>query len=453
MKVIDEIKEKIENILKNYLKQKKYIQIIEKYIKIDNSLFEQKLNEVHVRKNTNKKFNVDYSIDYIYVINKIIESYIKKNNIQFEDIKKLDLELFNDFKQFYNSKNEDLELFEKTGHINIIDKTKTKIENKTKTKIENKIENKKKDKKENKQKKEKEKKIEKISEKYYFEYFPEIINEPEINLPLKHIYTCELTDKIKIDKERLKIYQKYQINIHKDPLDEITEERYNDAWGQSNLIDNIGIKLPNDLNKKVKHPEMYPKKYGTYNFIHRIDGKIVAVGIWDILPTCLSSVYLYYDTDYQFLDLGVFTAIREIEYVKSFHNLIDNNFKYYMMGFYCETVQKLRYKGFYEPTELLDRYTMNYVYLKDVQNLIKDGKNHKLCDKPMNPNYKYMSKKQIDDYIEKLVIFVKNKSNFKEMPLNKFPYFDFIKNEIERFLEIIPLDLIDKIKFIVDIQI
>ena len=456
MKVIDEIKEKIENILKNYLKQKKYIQIIEKYIKIDNSLFEQKLNEVHVRKNTSKKFNFDYSIDYIYVINKIIESYIKKNNIQFEDIKKLDLELFNDFKQFYNSKNEDLELFEKTGHINIIDKTKTKtenkIENKTKTKIENKIENKKKDKKENKQKKEKEKKIEKISEKYYFEYFPEIINEPEINLPLKHIYTCELTDKIKIDKERLKIYQKYQINIHKDPLDEITEERYNDAWGQSNLIDNIGIKLPNDLNKKVKHPEMYPKKYGTYNFIHRIDGKIVAVGIWDILPTCLSSVYLYYDTDYQFLDLGVFTAIREIEYVKSFHNLIDNNFKYYMMGFYCETVQKLRYKGFYEPTELLDRYTMNYVYLKDIQNLIKDGKNHKLCDKPMNPNYKYMPKKQIDDYIEKLVIFVKNKSNFKEMPLNKFPYFDFIKNEIERFLEIIPLDLIDKIKFIVDIQ-
>ena len=460
-KVIDENKEKIENILKNYLKQKKYIQIIEKYIKIDNSLFEQKLNEVHVRKNINKKFNFDYSIDYIYVINKIIESYIKKNNIQFEDIKKLDLELFNDFKQFYNSKNEDLELFEKTGHINIIDKTKTKIENKienkTENKTENKIENKKKDKKENKQKKEKEKKIEKISEKYYFEYFPEIINEPEINLPLKHIYTCELTDKIKIDKERLKIYQKYQINIHKDPLDEITEERYNDAWGQSNLIDNIGIKLPNDLNKKVKHPEMYPKKYGTYNFIHRIDGKIVAVGIWDILPTCLSSVYLYYDTDYQFLDLGVFTAIREIEYVKSFHNLIDNNFKYYMMGFYCETVQKLRYKGFYEPTELLDRYTMNYVYLKDVQNLIKDGKNHKLCDKPMNPNYKYMSKKQIDDYVNNSIITFKSRNGEFEVFLIEFitiyiveKYIKVVIEQIKRFIEIIPLDLFNKIKFIAE---
>ena len=200
---------------------------------------------------------------------------------------------------------------------------------------------------------------------------------------------------------------------------------------------------------------MYPKKYGTYNFIHRIDGKIVAVGIWDILPTSLSSVYLYYDTDYQFLDLGVFTAIREIEYAKSFHDLIDNNFKYYMMGFYCETVQKLRYKGFYQPTELLDRYTMNYVYLKDVQNLIKDGKNHKLTDKPNNPKYKFMKKEEIDRYIEDLTI------SYIQFDEEMYIYFlDFANNciakkfiqividEQKRFLEIIPLDLLDKIRFI-----
>ena len=76
-------------------------------------------------KNTNKKFNFDYSIDFIYIINQIIESCNKKNNIKFEKINNLDLELFNDFKKFYNS-NEELELFAKTGHINIIDKTKHK---------------------------------------------------------------------------------------------------------------------------------------------------------------------------------------------------------------------------------------------------------------------------------------------------------------------------------------
>ena len=454
---IDKTKENIEKILKEYLGVKNFLKIIEKFIKIDESLID--INGMYVKKNTNKKFNFDYSIDFIYIINKKVESYTKKNGIKFENIKMLNLELFNDFKQFYKSENEELELFEKTGHINITDKTKPKniiVEKKVEKKLENKNENKineKKVKKENK-------KIEKKQlEKYSLEYFPEIINEPEINLPLKHIYTCELTDKIEIDNERLQVYKKYQMKIHNDPPEKITKERYNNAWGETNLIDNIGIKLPKDLDKKVKHPEMYPKKYGTYNFIHRIDGKIVAVGVWDILPTSLSSVYLYYDTDYQFLDLGVFTAIREIEYAKSFHDLIDKNFKYYMMGFYCETVQKLRYKGFYQPTELLDRFTMNYVYLKDVQNLIKDGKVHKLCNKPNNPNYIYMEKNEINNYINDMFVGYKKEKEPMFLYFTDFVNYYIAKSyrtrvieEAKRFLEIIPLDLLDKIKFIADFR-
>jgi hypothetical protein len=247
------------------------------------------------------------------------------------------------------------------------------------------------------------------------------------------------------------------MNIHKEKEVETTKSSYNRAWGTTDLIDNKGIKLPSDLNKKTKHPEMYPKKYGTYNFIHRLDGKIIAVGIWDILPTCLSSVYLYYDTDYQFLDLGVFTAIREIEYVKSFHDLIDNNFKYYMMGFYCETVQKLRYKGFYQPTELLDRYTMNYVYLKDVQKLISDGKNHKLCDKENNPNKKFMTKDEINKYVNELKVEFKDEFFMRNIQISLFDFANnFIKKEyskllidlVKRFIEIIPKDILSNIKFI-----
>jgi arginine-tRNA-protein transferase len=458
MKIVDELKTKIENILKEYITKKNYSEIIKKYITIDNSLLENKLKELYVRKNTNKKLNYDYSIDFIYIINNIIDTYIKKHNLKFENKKNLDLELFEDFKKFYNSPNEELELFEKTGHINITDKTKPKPTlNKNEIKTE-KVKDEKKEKNKKKEKKEKKKeKTVKTPEKYTFDYFPEIVNEPEINLPLKHIYTCELTDKIEIDEEKFKVYKKYQMNIHKETLEETTKDSYNRAWGLTNLIDDIGIKLPNDLAKKVKHPEMYPKKYGTYNFIHRIDGKIVAVGIWDILPTCLSSVYLYYDTDYQFLDLGVFTAIREIEYIKSFKKLIDNNFKYYMMGFYCETVQKLRYKGFYEPTELLDRYTMNFVYLKDVQNMIKDGQNHKLSNQPNNPKYKYYQKDEISKKINEITVIFRDGGSEENMNfivfLNLFISKKFIPRvikEVQRLFEILPKDLLEKIQFIAD---
>ena len=454
----DEICEKIEKILNEYIKQEKYLDIIIKYFKtIDKNNFREKMKELHVRKNTNKKMNFDYSIDFIFVVRKIIESEAEKNKIQFNEYENLQLDLANHFKQFYNSPNEILELFPKTGHINITDTTKVKekkINIEKKEEKENKIEIKDKN-KEPKQKKNKKEKPKEIKEKYSFDYFPEIVNEPEIYLPLKHVYTLELTDKIQMNNERFEVYKKYQKNIHKDPDSKLNEQRYNQSWGYNNLKDNIGIKLPQDLALKTKHPELYPKKYGCYNLIHRIDGKIVAVGIIDILPTTLSSVYLYYDTDYKFLDLGVLTAILEIEYARSFHNLIDNNFKYYTMGFYSENVQKLRYKGFYEPTQLLDRFTMNYVYLKDIQSILKENKLIQLSKEPKNPKYEYLTGDEINKYVDKLQIKFKKYKKVQIVDFTTFVYncinenyWDKIISGVKKYLAILPKEIIERIEFV-----
>ena len=456
----DEICEKIQKILDEYIKQEKYFDIINKYIQIfDKNYFLEKMKQLHVKKNTNQKMNFDYSIDFIFVIRKIIESIVQKNKIQFNDYEQLQLDLFNQFKQFYNSENEILELFTKTGHINIIDKTKVhkekeKEENKIEVKDKNKIETKEKINKKEKKKKKEISALKEVKEKYTFDYFKEIVNEPEIYLPLKHVYTLELTDKIQIDDERLQVYKKYQMNIHKDKEYECTKEDFDRSWGETNLVDNIGIKLPEDLALKTKHPEIYPKKYGCYNFIHRIDGKIVAVGIVDILPTSLSSVYLYYDTDYQFLDLGVLCSILEIEYTKSFCELIDSNFKYYMLGFFEENIQKLRYKGFYHPTQILDRFTMNYVYLKDVQQILKERKFIQLSKEPKNPKYEYLTRNEIDKFVDKLMIKFSEYGreemiNFVGFVYNYINqrYWDMLIYGLKRFLEIIPKDLIQKIEF------
>ena len=452
----DKILEKIEKILTDYIKQEKYLDIISKYFNsIDKNILLQKLAQTHARKNTNKKFKFDYSIDFIFIIRKIIESTVEKNKIQFNAYDNLQTDLFNHFKTFYSSENEILELSTKTGHINIIDKSKINTAN---IKIEKEIKNEiktEKNKKENiKPKKIKEDKKDKISEqkeKYTFDYFPEIVNEPEIYLPLKHVYTLELTDKIKMNGEKFEVYKKYQKNVHKESDDEITKEGYNESWGLSNLVDKKGIKLPQDLANKTKHPEIYPKKYGCYNLIHRIDGKIVAVGIVDILPNYLSSVYLYYDTDYQFLDLGVVTAILEIEYARSFHALIDNNFKYYTLGFYSENIQKLRYKGFYYPTQILDRFTMNYVFLRDVQQILKEGKHVQLSKEQKNPNYEYLNIEEIDNYINNLIIrfqtfFGSQNIKFTDF-VNDIRQKDLFIDTFKRFISLIPKDLIKQISF------
>lgn len=70
--------------------------------------------------------------------------------------------------------------------------------------------------------------------------------------------------------------------------------------------------------------------------IHRIDGKVAIVGVVDLTAECLSSVYLYYDPKYEYLNPGTFSAIREIEYIKKVRqaSLASETFKYYYMGLY-----------------------------------------------------------------------------------------------------------------------
>ena len=56
-----------------------------------------------------------------------------------------------------------------------------------------------------------------------------------------------------------------------------------------------------------------------------IDGKVVAVGVIDILPRCVSSVYLYYDPAFHFLSLGTLTSLLEVRdqvLFGNFYNII-----------------------------------------------------------------------------------------------------------------------------------
>ena len=86
-----------------------------------------------------------------------------------------------------------------------------------------------------------------------------------------------------------------------------------------------------------------PKGYGSFHQQYLLDGKIIAVGVIDILPSCTSSVYLYYDPDYAFLSLGTYSALREISFVQDLHRQ-DENIQHYYMGYYVHSCPKMVYK-------------------------------------------------------------------------------------------------------------
>ena len=124
------------------------------------------------------------------------------------------------------------------------------------------------------------------------------------------------------------------------------------------------------------------------------------------------------------------------------------------MGFYSENVQKLRYKGFYYPTQILDRFTMNYAFLYDIQNILKEGKNVQLSKETKNPKYEYLTKKEIDLFVDNLKIkYYYNKKEIN-VDFSSFVYNYIMENywetyfcNIKRFLEFIPKDLLKHISF------
>lgn len=73
----------------------------------------------------------------------------------------------------------------------------------------------------------------------------------------------------------------------------------------SNLIISGRFCLQNE--KPWDGPEM---GYGSFHQQYWLDDKLIAVGVIDILPGCVSSVYFFYDPDYSFLSLGTYGSLR-----------------------------------------------------------------------------------------------------------------------------------------------
>ncbi|XP_027695672.1 arginyl-tRNA--protein transferase 1 isoform X11 [Vombatus ursinus] len=113
--------------------------------------------------------------------------------------------------------------------------------------------------------------------------------------------------------------------------------------------------------------------YGSFHQQYWLDGKIIAVGVIDVLPYCVSSVYLYYDPDYSFLSLGVYSALREIAFTRQLH---EKTFQlsYYYMGFYIHSCPKMRYKGQYRPSDLLCPETYVWVPIEQCLSALESSK-------------------------------------------------------------------------------
>uniref|UniRef100_A0A3Q0R6W3 Arginyl-tRNA--protein transferase 1 n=1 Tax=Amphilophus citrinellus TaxID=61819 RepID=A0A3Q0R6W3_AMPCI len=135
------------------------------------------------------------------------------------------------------------------------------------------------------------------------------------------------------------LYARYQMTIHGDDPSECSESEF-----KRFLCDS-----PLEAEYAPDGPEV---GYGSFHQQYWLDGRIVAVGVIDILPTCVSSVYLYYHPDFASLSLGSYSALREIAFTRQLQKQ-SPKLSYYYLGFYIHSCPKMRYKGQYQPSDLL----------------------------------------------------------------------------------------------------
>lgn len=144
------------------------------------------------------------------------------------------------------------------------------------------------------------------------------------------------------DPEEFALYERYQMKVHNDEPGKVTESSY-----RRFLVDTPLIYVSPTGDDTVP-----PCGFGSFHQQYRIDGRLIAVGVIDILPKCLSSKYLFWDPDLAFMSLGKYSALQEIGWVKENERHCPS-LQYYYLGYYIHSCSKMRYKAAYRPSELL----------------------------------------------------------------------------------------------------
>ncbi|TKR95188.1 hypothetical protein L596_009389 [Steinernema carpocapsae] len=158
--------------------------------------------------------------------------------------------------------------------------------------------------------------------------------------------------------EEVDLYLKYQMAVHNDL--KASRRGFEGFLANSPLVYEAG-------------DDGFPG-YGSFHQLYLLDDKIVAVGVMDLLPLCLSSKYFFYDPDFAFLALGTYSALREIEFTQRMH-IERPELQFYYMGYYLEECPKMKYKGRFRPSELMCDKTFKWMPLEKAIGMINANNN------------------------------------------------------------------------------
>ncbi|KXH44692.1 arginine-tRNA-protein transferase [Colletotrichum simmondsii] len=155
-----------------------------------------------------------------------------------------------------------------------------------------------------------------------------------------HVFTITLEDDV-FTEEKYQVYENYQRVVHGEEPADISRRGFQRFLCESPV-----------QRKTITTSDGKEKKLGSFHQCYRLDGELVAIGVLDLLPHCVSAVYfLYHESIHKFAP-GKLGAIREIALAQ------EDGYRYWYPGFYIHSCPKMRYKMDYTPQYILDPETL-----------------------------------------------------------------------------------------------
>jgi leucyl-tRNA---protein transferase len=172
-----------------------------------------------------------------------------------------------------------------------------------------------------------------------------IFSKSNKRLLSKHKNTKIVIQPPSISIQHLKLYDKYHSfmnNKKKWPYNKIDPEEY--------------------IRSYVKGGTKFAKE-----ILYFIDNRLVCVALCDILDNALSSIYCFYDHDYQNYSLGQYSILYQLKLAKEL------NIRYIYLGYWIKDHFSMGYKEKYQPFEILvNRSNLDKIALWKEYNPLSD---------------------------------------------------------------------------------
>lgn len=159
--------------------------------------------------------------------------------------------------------------------------------------------------------------------------------------------------------EKFLLYKNYQVHVHHDKPSTVTRT------GFQRFLCKSPLQRRSSTQKDGKEQLL-----GSYHQCYRLDGRLIAIGVLDLLPHAVSGVYFIYHQDFEKWSFGKLSAMREAALA------LEAGYEFYYMGYYIHNCVKMRYKSDYKPQSVLDPETYDWTPLDAELNSLLDSKKY-----------------------------------------------------------------------------